>query len=85
MDVQAEESHKELLRFLCYYRNFGTPIIIGGWAVYFYNPYFGSVDIDVVGPSMGGAFHDALDSYVHANGYSLASYPWMQWVFNLLL
>ena len=71
MDVQAEESYKELLRFLRYYRNFGTPIIIGGWAVYFYNPYFGSVDIDIVGPSMGGAFHDALDSYVHANGYSL--------------
>jgi hypothetical protein len=47
MDVQAEESYKELLRFLRYYRNFGTPIIIGGWAVYFYNPYFGSVDIDV--------------------------------------
>jgi len=71
MDIQAEESYKELLKFLRYYRNFGTPIIIGGWAVYFYNPHFGSVDIDVVGPSMGGAFHDALDSYVHANGYSL--------------
>lgn len=71
MDVQAEESYKELLRFLRYYRNFGAPIIIGGWAVYFYNPYFGSVDIDVVGASMGGAFHDALDSYVHANGYTL--------------
>ncbi len=71
MEIRAEESYKELLRFIRHYRNFGVPIIVGGWAVYFYHPYFGSVDIDVVGHSMGGSFHDVLDSYVHANRYTL--------------
>ena len=27
------------------------PTIIGGWTVYFYNSYFGSIDIDIVGPA----------------------------------
>jgi len=45
------------------------PIIIGGWAVYTYNSYSGSVDIDVVGPSMGGYFNNYLTQFQIANGY----------------
>lgn len=45
-----EESHKELKEFVEWFNHFQGlhPIIIGGWAVYYYNPYFGSKDIDVV-------------------------------------
>ncbi|MHB2037195.1 MAG: hypothetical protein ACYCPW_10715 [Nitrososphaerales archaeon] len=65
-------SYEELLRFLRYYRHFGTPTIIGGWAVYFYNPYYGSVDIDVVGPSFRGSFYDVIETYERSHGYTIA-------------
>jgi hypothetical protein len=62
-------SYEELLSFLRYFRHFGTPIIIGGWAVYFYNPYYGSVDIDVVGPSLRGTFYETIERYERSHGY----------------
>jgi hypothetical protein len=71
LDPLAKESYKELLSFLRYFRHFGTPTIIGGWAVYFYNPYFGSVDVDVVGPSFGGEFYDVIERYERSHGYSV--------------
>lgn len=45
-----EESHKELTEFVEWFNKHKGfhPIIIGGWAVYHYNPYFESKDIDVV-------------------------------------
>jgi len=44
------------------------PIIIGGWAVYFYSPKMGSRDIDVVLPSW--EMRDRIiDSYLKNNGY----------------
>ena len=64
-------SYEELLRFLQYYRHFGTPTIIGGWAVYFYNPYYGSVDIDVVGPSFKGSFYELIERYERSHGYTI--------------
>jgi len=52
-EVLAEESHKELLNLLEWFSHFSLiPTLIGGWAVFVYNSYFGSVDIDLVGPSM---------------------------------
>ncbi|MDG6998272.1 MAG: hypothetical protein JRN15_04065 [Nitrososphaerota archaeon] len=64
-------SYKELLSFLRYYRHFGAPTIIGGWAVYLYNPYYGSVDIDVVGPNFGGSFYDVIERYERSHGYTI--------------
>jgi len=62
-------SYKELVSFVRYFRHFGTPVIIGGWAVFFYNPYYGSVDIDVVGPSVNGTFDETIESYERSNDY----------------
>lgn len=71
LDIQAKESYRELLNFLRFFKHSGTPTIIGGWAVFLYNPYQGSVDIDVVGPSMGSTFKSIIDRYVVSNGYDL--------------
>jgi len=58
-EVLAGESYKELLNLLEWFSHFSlVPTLIGGWAVFIYNSYFGSVDIDVVGPGMGGHFLD---------------------------
>ena len=65
----VEASYRELLEFVRFYRHHGTPVIIGGWAVYFYNPYFGSVDVDVVGRSFQGAFEDVIERYERTHGY----------------
>jgi hypothetical protein len=69
--VAVKASYRELVSFLRYFRHFGTPVVIGGWAVYFYNPYFGSVDIDVVGPSLSGSFDDAIEGYERSHGYEI--------------
>ena len=58
-----------------FYRHHGTPVIIGGWAVYFYNPYFGSVDVDVVGHSYGGAFEEVIERYERTHGYEFDTTP----------
>jgi hypothetical protein len=67
----VEASYQELVSFLRYFRNFGTPVIIGGWAVFFYNPYYGSVDIDVVGPSLDGTFDEIIEGYEISHGYEI--------------
>jgi hypothetical protein len=60
----ARRSYQELLDLLLWFHHQGpTPIVIGGWAVYLYNSYTGSVDIDLVGPSMGGLFDATLESF----------------------
>jgi hypothetical protein len=56
-------SYRELISFIRYFRHFGAPVIVGGWAVYFYNPYYGSVDIDIVGPSLREAFEEIIEGY----------------------
>ena len=69
----VKASYDELVSFVRHYRHHGTPIIIGGWAVWFYNPYFGSIDIDVVGPSRQGEFYRIIEEYEHTHGYHVAS------------
>jgi len=55
---------------LKWFSPFGSiPTIIGGWAVYFYNSYFGSIDIDMVGPSYQGRFIDVIERYERTHGY----------------
>ena len=69
-EVVAEESYKELLNLLEWYSLFGPiPTLVGGWAVFVYNSYFGSVDIDLVGPSMGGRFLDIVERYERVHSY----------------
>lgn len=54
-EVLADESYSELLSILEWFSHFSLiPTLIGGWAVFVYNSYFGSVDVDLVGPSMSG-------------------------------
>jgi len=44
-------SRRELFRFEAYAENYGVKTtIVGGWAVYAFNPYLESIDIDVVVP-----------------------------------
>ena len=69
--VTVRESYNELVSFLRYFRHHGTLVVIGGWAVYFYNPYYGSVDIDVVGPSMNGSFDEIIEAYERSHGYEI--------------
>jgi len=66
-------SYDELVSFVRHYQYHGTPIIIGGWAVWFYNPYFGSIDVDVVGPSYQGEFYRIIEEYEHTHGYQVIS------------
>lgn len=69
-EVLAEESYNELLNLLEWFSHFSLiPTLIGGWAVFVYNSYFGSVDIDLVGPSMGGRFLDVIERYERTHGY----------------
>jgi len=69
-EVLAEESYKELLSLLRWFSHFSLiPTLIGGWAVFVYNSYFGSVDIDLVGSSMGGSFLDVVERYERTHGY----------------
>ena len=73
-EILAEESYRELVRLLKWFSSFGPiPTIIGGWAVYFYNSYFGSMDIDIVGPSHRGMFKDVIERYERAHGYEFRS------------
>jgi hypothetical protein len=65
-------SYKELVSFVRYYNHSGTPVIVGGWAVFFYNPYYGSVDIDVVGPNFDGSFYELIEGYEISHDYEIA-------------
>ena len=69
--VAVRASYQELVSFLRHFRHFGVPVIVGGWAVYFYNPYYGSVDIDVVGPSLKGSFDEIIEGYERSHGYEI--------------
>jgi hypothetical protein len=69
-EILSTESFKELTAVLEWFsqRSF-IPVLIGGWAVFVYNSYFGSVDIDLVGPSMSGNFLDFIVQYERTHGY----------------
>lgn len=70
LEILIEDSYDELISLLKWFSHFGPiPTIIGGWAVYFYNSYFGSIDIDIVGPSHQGRFIDIIERYERTHGY----------------
>ena len=69
-NILANHSFEELKDLLLWFHHRGPiPTIIGGWAVYSYNSYLGSVDIDLVGPSMGGLFDATLEGFERERGY----------------
>ncbi len=70
LEILIEDSYNELISLLKWFSLFGPiPTIIGGWAVYFYNSYFGSIDIDIVGPSHQGRFIDIIERYERTHEY----------------
>jgi len=75
-EILSEQSFKELTAVLEWFshRSF-IPVLIGGWAVFVYNSYFGSVDIDLVGPSMSGNFLDFIVRYERNHGYEEVHSP----------
>lgn len=69
-EILAEHSYKELLSLCDWFLLYGPiPIVIGGWAVFIYNSYMGSADIDLVGPSMEGLFNNMLEAFERSQGY----------------
>jgi len=74
VEILSEVSYQELLDLLDWFYLHGPiPIVVGGWAVFFYNSYLGSVDIDLVGPSMGGLFGSVLEGFEISRGYEFVS------------
>lgn len=70
-EILAQHSYQELVDLSIFFKKYGPyPIVIGGWAVFIYNQYLGSVDIDIVGPSMGGMFNNLLTQFQISNGYT---------------
>lgn len=70
-DLIRSESLTELKSLAGWFslRHGTTIIVIGGWAVFSYNPYLGSFDIDCVGPRE--PFYTQLDLYMTSHGYEL--------------
>jgi len=69
-EALAQESYQELINLLRWFSKSGpTPTLIGGWAVWMYNSYLGSVDIDIVGPSLGGSFNHVIERYEEIHKY----------------
>ena len=64
-------SRKELELFTEFYNgHFGAhPTIIGGWAVDYYNSYYGSKDIDVVFETKREVYERNLQIYFDTHGY----------------
>jgi len=69
-DILARHSYGEFLDLLEWFNHQGNiPTLIGGWAVFFYNSYLGSVDIDIVGAGMGGLFYNCVEGFERNRGY----------------
>jgi len=70
-DIIRNESLKELKSLAGWFDlRYGTTIIVlGGWAVFSYNPHEGSFDIDCVGPRE--PFYSQLDLYMETHHYEL--------------
>ncbi len=69
----TESSFIELKKFLKWMNDKKgiIPIIIGGWAVYAYNPVIGSKDIDVVVPTSRDIEKNLLEEYFLANNFKV--------------
>jgi hypothetical protein len=74
-DEMIRKSRAELHAFVRFFnQKIGyEPIIIGGWAVDYYNPYYGSKDIDVVFPVKKERYDPILKHYFKAEGHELVS------------
>jgi len=70
-DIVRRESLAELRKLGAWFRSRHglTIVLLGGWAVYSYNPYVGSFDIDCLGPD--DPFTRYLNIYMRQNGYVL--------------
>jgi hypothetical protein len=70
-DIVRRESLAELRKLGAWFRSRHglTIVLLGGWAVYSYNPYVGSFDIDCLGPD--DPFTRYLNIYMNENGYVL--------------
>jgi len=69
-EILAENSYKELIKLGHHFAYYGPiPNVIGGWAVYFYNSYYGSVDIDIVGPTLDGRLMYILTDFQGHHDY----------------
>ena len=72
--ILAKHSYQEFIDLSHHFHYYGPiPIIIGGWAVFFYNSYLGSVDIDVVGAGLNGRLVYILTDFQAKNGYEEVS------------
>lgn len=78
-----EKAHDEFINFVTWMNEkIGHyPMIIGGWAVYTYNPYYGSRDIDVVFIGRG-IFQRVINLYMAASGYTLKARGLFETVFE---
>lgn len=64
----CEKSFREMERFVFHANQIGeTPLLFGGWAVYHYNQYAGSRDVDFV---VTDEHFEKLVDFLVANGYS---------------
>lgn len=69
-EILAKKSYEELIKLGHHFTHYGPiPTVIGGWAVYFYNSYYGSVDIDIVGPSLDGRLMYILTDFQGNHDY----------------
>jgi len=70
-DIVRRESLAELRKLGAWFHSKHglTIVLLGGWAVYSYNPYVGSFDIDCLGPD--DPFTRYLNIYMRQNGYVL--------------
>jgi len=70
-DIIRNESLRELKSLAGWFnlRHGTTIIVLGGWAVFSYNPHQGSFDIDCVGPRE--PFYRQLDLYMSTHGYEM--------------
>ncbi len=64
----CEKSFAEMERFVFHANKIGeTPLLFGGWAVYHYNPYAGSRDVDFI---VTDEHFENLVDFLVANDYS---------------
>jgi hypothetical protein len=70
-EATAKAARAEFHTFVRWFnKNVGLhPIIIGGWAVDYYNDYFGSKDIDVIFEGTKDVYERRLLQFLDANGY----------------
>jgi hypothetical protein len=71
MNGIIEESRRELAEFAAWFNKiYGQhPLVIGGWAVDHYNPWFGSKDVDVIFEAKKAVFDQSLLAYFKSHNY----------------